>query len=470
MKKYGKRMLAWLVSLCMILSLLPVSAFADDFSEAAIGEVNYSTLQEAIEHAEDGDTITLLQDVTTGQSVKIEKELTVDFGGHTLRIEGNEAENGLILCGSGADVTLTNGKIEKKECIETWIGGSYDASIGITVKEGASLIVGMDMEVIGGYGIFVRDEGSSVDVYGEVSARGGFAVSGNGTKGLGGTTITIRDTAVITSIGDDGVGIYHPQEGELIIEGGTITGAGAVEVKSGTVRITGDPILTATSKTVEKPGSNNGNSSAGYALAVIKNKNYVNSNDVKVEIEGGTFNGVVKLMSDDTPDDVSNETTTGEKNITITGGTFENVVSEYCAEGYKQVDGKVVNENGTVAQEQPSKKAEIDGAALAAGLALGGAVAVAVSWKYLPVHKIEGAVQDAVWNGLPGATVILLQEDKVIRTVTTNEGGGYTMYVPRGVYTLEASYVIPETGETVSAQMLVEAPTKNNSGDIVLKW
>lgn len=52
------------LSLALLLSLLPATAFAADTDEARIGTTDYPTLEEAFEKAKNGDTVTLLKDVT----------------------------------------------------------------------------------------------------------------------------------------------------------------------------------------------------------------------------------------------------------------------------------------------------------------------------------------------------------------------------------------------------------------------
>ena len=52
------------LSLALLLSLLPATAFAAGTDEARIGTTDYPTLEEAFEKAKNGDTVTLLKDVT----------------------------------------------------------------------------------------------------------------------------------------------------------------------------------------------------------------------------------------------------------------------------------------------------------------------------------------------------------------------------------------------------------------------
>lgn len=55
---------------------------------AKVGETEYNTLQAAIDAAKDGDTVTLLGNVTEGDGVVVQsgKNITIDFAGHTYTV------------------------------------------------------------------------------------------------------------------------------------------------------------------------------------------------------------------------------------------------------------------------------------------------------------------------------------------------------------------------------------------------
>lgn len=75
------RLLSLAVSLCMLFGLLPVTAFAEGTNVAKIDEVGYTSVNAAIEAAENGDTITLVTDVTEDVVIPEGKTLTLDLGG-----------------------------------------------------------------------------------------------------------------------------------------------------------------------------------------------------------------------------------------------------------------------------------------------------------------------------------------------------------------------------------------------------
>ncbi len=103
MKNKARFILPFLAVLCLMIVLFSITAFAGA-DDAKIGETTYATLIEALEASADGDTITLLQDVTwdeTSPYTLSGKSITIDFGGYVLTPETGfmniEADAGLTL-------------------------------------------------------------------------------------------------------------------------------------------------------------------------------------------------------------------------------------------------------------------------------------------------------------------------------------------------------------------------------------
>ena len=125
-----RKMLSMLMALAMILSLLPMTALAADGTAcaggedcthvAAIGDTHYDTLAEAVEAAQDGQTVDLLR-TTKGSGVKVlgdeNRTITIDLHGLTYTVvnptvgsTGTET-NGFQLL-KGSTVTFKNGTIK----------------------------------------------------------------------------------------------------------------------------------------------------------------------------------------------------------------------------------------------------------------------------------------------------------------------------------------------------------------------
>lgn len=81
-----KKLFAMMLALVMVLAAVPVLAEGEETYVAKIGEQEYTTLDEAIEAANDGNTIVLLADCET-KGMNLNKDLSIDGGTdkHTVR-------------------------------------------------------------------------------------------------------------------------------------------------------------------------------------------------------------------------------------------------------------------------------------------------------------------------------------------------------------------------------------------------
>lgn len=215
MLRFGKRFGIWALCICLLCTL-PVTAFAEAAEDcpgecahqAAIGTTHYDTVAEAFEAAADGDTVTLLTDLSTA-ALTVDKAITLDLGGMTVTGE-NTAEEALIT--ATKDLTVTGGTLLTENGAVLLV---MDAAL--SVEESAS-VQGGDAAM----GIIVRsvDAEACAFVSGEVITTSGDAavvtVSDNGMD----CDLYIDTTAVITS---EGNAIEMYDGGKLEITGGTIT-------------------------------------------------------------------------------------------------------------------------------------------------------------------------------------------------------------------------------------------------------
>lgn len=118
--KQSKRALSMLLAILMALTtgfsaMLP--AFAEEGNEAKIGETEYATLGEAIEKSSDGDTITLLRNLTlTATNKEIYKNITIDGGDAKYTITASDAYT-FQFCDS---FTLKNLKFQTTHGFRFW--------------------------------------------------------------------------------------------------------------------------------------------------------------------------------------------------------------------------------------------------------------------------------------------------------------------------------------------------------------
>lgn len=477
------RLLSLAVSLCMLFGLLPVTAFAEEAIVAKIDEVGYTSVNKAIEAAKDDDTITLVANVIEDVVIPEDKTLTLDLGGYTLTNQSGHTiynKGTLTITGMGTVDNVTHAKA----AVYNEVGATAtleDATFTRSLENGknANDAGGNSYYVIVNHGTMTM-EGVTVTQNGAFSSmvENGW-YNGNDNKDKVPSAMTIVSGTFSGGLNT----IKNDDYGELTILGGTfenVTQAAILNWNKTTIEdgtFNSDAVVILNGKIddemdVGELTINGGTFTAGDAYSVI---NYMDNSYTigSVTITEGEFN--TKKEAEDAIIRVNPTIDEQIETISISGGTFSQTFpEEYLVEGLetkKDDNGNFVVVDPNAPVVEPSKPAEkSDNTALIGALAVGAVAVTALSWKYLPVHKATGSVQDKEWNGLPGATVTLLRDGEVVRTATTNAGGGYELYVPKGNYTLVVSYTVPETGEQVSASIEIAAPTSGYSGDIVLNW
>ena len=329
----------------------------------ANGTHGFATFSEAIAAIQDGDKVTLLDDIST-VPVTIDKSITLDLGGNTLSILAGDGTSSYGISFTAGTSEIMNGKIDDSR--GTWTGedglgytvigisGSSteleitsaeidqtrpDTTVynyGIKVFDAAFLILGngakiyekeletnttntgtMGVVVYGPGGDFTGtptkltiNEGAEIRVY-------IYGISGNGgtsgTQDYRNTSITINGGTIT---GTAGMGIYHPQQGELNINGGTITGDTGIEIRAGTINMSRGTVTgTGTPATVEPNG--NGNTTAGVGIGISQ---HTTNLEVRVNISDGTVSGYHAVFGAFVND--ASEDDKAKVSVDITGGNF----------------------------------------------------------------------------------------------------------------------------------------------------
>ena len=235
----------------------------------------YNTLAEAVAAAQDGQTVTLLADVT--EDVVISKSITLDLGGKTLT--NTDANKATISVQSGT-VTVKNGNVK---------GGAGYYNIEVTKGSNANLTL-TDVTATAG-----NDGSSMIDNWGTLTIT-----SGTYTGGLN---------------------VVKSEEGSVLnISGGTFTRETAPKWGiTGTVLVYGTTTITG--------GTFNEKSTSTNARVVVTGR--VNGYDSITYVKGGTFNGngnnVFHHLSPAQADD----------SFEVSGGTFNKSIPDYyCADGF----------------------------------------------------------------------------------------------------------------------------------------
>lgn len=318
---------------------------------AKIGDVEYATLQEAVNAATSGETVTLGADTTENITIAADKNITLDLGTYTLTNASSHTivNNGkLTITGNGTVDNVTNGKgaLVNKGTV-TILSGTFTRSHEAGVQ-GSN----------GGNSWYVIDNNGSTAT---LTFKGGKVINTSGYSSL------IRNFEA-TLIVEDGIFennfivLKNDDNGVLEVSGGTIStkAAGGSAVQNwGEFNLTGGtlnavensaaiytlswddgynaPITTVTDGTINGDilVSEDTNYSPTISPRVLINGGIVNgdieaTNEGQVEITDGVITGVVIADSSAT--------------VTTTGGTYAVEPSaDDIPDGYKVFE----NEDGT---------------------------------------------------------------------------------------------------------------------------
>lgn len=270
------------------------TVYTEDALRAALADKNY-------------DTVVLGADIgNASETFVIDRPVTLDLNGYTLENKNTTSGNYLLIEGGNSEaenikVTIRNGNISSGDAAVIVMGYADVVMENVSVKTdgryGLELYGECDQSVTA-EGCTFEGDTSGVVVFGAektgmtaafsatgCTIKGGdYGVSGNGTYHL--TTIDIVDSKVSS---DRGTAIYHPQVGTLTISGGSeISGISGIEMRAGTLKISGNVSVVATAEEFSVSDLGDGPRFDGVALGVSR---YFEGSDrgVTLDISGGTF-------------------------------------------------------------------------------------------------------------------------------------------------------------------------------------
>ena len=259
-----KRILSILLMCCMVLTLLPVQALAED-SAYTVGEdtgvsaralagtagtkLKADNIAAYIANGLGSGVYTLAEDVTISGTLRVTGEATVDLNGYVLRYAEAADPDSIFRVGAGT-LTLSDSRPQAEHEDKTLpAGGLITGGEGYRRDYGA----GQSYSYSGG-GVYVEAGASFVLAGGTIYAcgvqSGANQAFGGGIYAEGGSvTMTggaIRNCAVSADYGASGGAIYA-KAGSVTMSGGVISGCSAMDgggiLTSGcTVRITGGSI------------------------------------------------------------------------------------------------------------------------------------------------------------------------------------------------------------------------------------
>lgn len=334
----------------------------------------YSSIKKALEDANDGDTLTLDQDITTDETLTIDDDITLDLGDKTITSTNasptvsikkgkkvtikhgsitNSSDQGASI-DTEEDSELTIGNGEEGETTPTTTIGSIttDGTVNITKGSTTGDITGSESSstnVEGGITSSITTEGSTTVTDG---STGGITSTGDGSTTISGGNVnsftsTGSSTSSITggTVGNVTIG----KDSSANITGGSITGEITNEGK-----LTIDGKDTSTGKIDEKEGSSTevdggttgditGEKNTNTTITDGKTGNI--TTEGKVDISGGTT-GSITGEGTDSSINISGGTTgnvTGEGNVNIAGGNTGDITGEGKDSSITITDGNTGN-------------------------------------------------------------------------------------------------------------------------------
>lgn len=282
-----------------------------------VAEINgkgYATLSEAIDAVKENQTIKLVS------NIEVEKSIRVNNKVFTLELNGKTITQPLI-----------NGKIgETPAPIRL-----FDSSLTINDSVGNGSIFGHQCAV----GVFLN---SSLTLNnGELKGKW-YGLAGNGANNNG-TNIVINGGSIKNN-DDDGTGaaIYHPQNGSITINGGSIEGDLGIQLCAGNLSVMNinGGTISGTGIDVRNNKTGDGAIPDGAAISVVNRPGY--SSIPKVNITGGTFTSAhsAALLAYTWSKNGSgawgvSDWTDAKDYVSVSGGSFSTDPSAYVSDSYK---------------------------------------------------------------------------------------------------------------------------------------
>lgn len=317
-----RKLCSVLLALCMVLTLLPVSAMAD------VADAQSAT---SLPAADENGVITLMENVTLTSTfvVNAEQDLTLDLNGYSLTNAGT--------------VILNNGRLTIRD---TTKNGSIVSTNYVAISAGhnsTTTIEYANVRSVEGAVITSYATGATITIKdGVFSASDNAVIAGNGNRTddlasgkperVNPNTITINGgefNGAIKTSGYVACGIYAPWKDNITVNGGTfnITGGAGIVARGGNVTVNGGTFNT-TGNAIGKVGDSRVvvpcsalvfDSEAAYPAL---------TNDSKITVNNGTFNSETSTISTMPKADDTNE------RVVVNSGTYSDLSAlDYLASG-----------------------------------------------------------------------------------------------------------------------------------------
>ena len=216
--------------------------------------------------------------ITLSDNLDIQKllftgKVVLDLNGKTLNIiEKSKA----IISDANAKLTIKNGTIKT---VQYALQVEDDATL--TVESDVNIVVNT-LQDLTGYGVTMWENGV-LNFNGNIKVTSGIGISGNGNNKTYNAKLNVNGGAITV---EDGVGIYLPHYGTTKMSDGVITAGTGINIKAGSLEITGGTI-NATGEKVNPNATTGKTNETGDAIIIEENTNY--ADNIKVNITGGTL-------------------------------------------------------------------------------------------------------------------------------------------------------------------------------------
>ena len=331
----------------------------------------YSTLADAINAAQDGQTVRLLADVAES-SIKVNANITIDL--NKMTVTGSFVTYGEVTIQNGT-IDVPDGKTNyaygKLTLADVDITGKAASSSLLSVNYNGSVTIDKDSTIVadsakGDYpAVFIKGQDDSgktyapeLNIYGTVQSAKTPAIQGNGTD-RGVSHVNVFEGAVVKS---ESLAVYLPQPCEVNITGGLVEGYCGIGIKSGTLNISGGTVRGVANDNVigDEYSQTNGISYDGSAIMIDSYIGY--AGQVQINISGNAvveskYSTAIREIGNDKSQtnlvglDITGGTVLGAKDtdavlvrdvtakdVNISGGEFSSIVKkEYCAPGFTPV-------------------------------------------------------------------------------------------------------------------------------------
>lgn len=398
------------------------------------GVVGYDDLQEAIDAAGKGDTVTLLQNEEQDVTIAADQEITLDLGTYTLKnASGHTITNNgtLTIIGSGTvdNVTHARGALVNYGTAELE-GGTFTRSAEasksptdnggnswyVIDNQGTMTIEGATVKNEGYYSSLIRNVGKSASDTAKLTVSSGL----------------IQQDYFIALKNDD-YGVLTVKGGTIISDEQALQNWSQADLSGGTFKgnvITWSYEEGTTSKTTISGDAN----ITGDVIAVNYDKG---SNPAKVEINGGTVIGKISKGAYN-GGIVTAEPTDPYSEIQVSGGVFTEDPTPYLTSGKELIR----NADGTysVRNETPSSGSSSSDPSYSPKLDISDGGSVKINPR-TPEEDDEVTITVDPDSGYEVDEVTVTDRNGREVKVTAERDGTYTFTQPRGRVTISVTFV-----------------------------